>query len=68
MNHALAVKQYSRSSADQEVPLPHELRPVGTLQLTMGYLMHNIMNLCDSSDVSRIYCFNFSLSIQHCNF
>lgn len=52
MNPALAIKQYSRSSADQETPLPHELRPVSVLQLTMGYLMHRIMNLCDASDVS----------------
>lgn len=54
MNPALAVKQYSRSSADQEVPLPHELRPVSVLQMTMTYLMTKIMNLCDSPDV-RLY-------------
>ncbi|XP_018319008.1 uncharacterized protein LOC108732612 [Agrilus planipennis] len=52
MNPNLAVKQYSRSSADQEVPLPHELRPVHVLQLTMNYLMHKIMDLCDLSDVN----------------
>nr|CAI5823087.1 unnamed protein product [Callosobruchus analis] len=48
-----AVKQYSRSSADQETPLPHELRPVSVLQMTMSYLMHNIVDLCDTDDVSR---------------
>lgn len=52
MNPALAVKQYSRSSADQEVPLPHELRPVAVLKMTMAYLMKKIMDLCDSPDVS----------------
>ncbi|VEN34558.1 unnamed protein product [Callosobruchus maculatus] len=45
-----AVKQYSRSSADQETPLPHELRPVSVLQMTMCYLMHNIVDLCDTDD------------------
>ncbi|XP_050297834.1 uncharacterized protein LOC126737128 isoform X2 [Anthonomus grandis grandis] len=45
---AKAVKQYSRSSADQESPLPHELRPVNVLQLTMTYLMYNIMDLADN--------------------
>lgn len=48
----LAVKQYSRSSADQEAPLPFELRPVGVLQMTMGYLLHRIVELCDSPDVN----------------
>lgn len=50
MNHSIAVKQYSRSSADQEAPLPHELRGVEVLQMTMGYLMHRIMRLADSPD------------------
>lgn len=52
MDQAKAIKQYSRSSADQEAPLPHELRPVSVLQMTMGYLIHNIVNLCDSEEVS----------------
>lgn len=52
MNHILGVKEYSRSSADQEVPLPYELRPISVLQLTMSYLMHNIMNLGDTNEVS----------------
>lgn len=53
MNQLLAVKEYSRSSADQEVPLTHELRPISSLKLTMSYLMHNIMNLGDTQDVSN---------------
>lgn len=51
MNHNRAVKQYSRSSADQEAPLAHELRPVTVLQMTMGYLLHNIIDLCDTDEV-----------------
>lgn len=56
MNHKKAIKQYSRSSADQEVPLPHELRPVPVLQMTMCYLMHNILDLIDIPDVSKTKC------------
>ncbi|XP_076245384.1 RRM_XMAS2 and SAC3_GANP domain-containing protein xmas isoform X2 [Calliopsis andreniformis] len=47
INHAIAVKQYSRSSADQEEPMAHELRPVTSLKMTMSYLLHEIANLCD---------------------
>lgn len=59
MNPSLAVKQYSRSSADQEVPLPHELRPVNVLRMTMSYLMYKIMNLCDSVDVNFAEWYHF---------
>ncbi|KAB0793365.1 hypothetical protein PPYR_12985 [Photinus pyralis] len=59
MNPYLAIKQYSRSSADQEAPLPHELRPVATLELSMGYLTHNIMNLCDVEDVNLAEWYHF---------
>ncbi|KAI4497268.1 hypothetical protein M0802_007752 [Mischocyttarus mexicanus] len=47
INHMIAVKQYSRSSADQEEPLAHELRPVKSLKMTMSYLLHEIVNLCE---------------------
>ncbi|XP_044255219.1 protein xmas-2 isoform X2 [Tribolium madens] len=59
MNPRLAVKQYSRSSADQEAPLPQELRPVSVLQMTMGYLMHRIMGLCDTTDVNLAEWYHF---------
>lgn len=59
MNPSLAVKQYSRSSADQEVPLPHELRPVKVLRMTMMYLMAKIMNLCDTVDVNFAEWYHF---------
>lgn len=36
------VKNYSRSAADQEEPLPHELRPVNVLQITMDYLINEV--------------------------
>nr|XP_023016688.1 uncharacterized protein LOC111506005 isoform X1 [Leptinotarsa decemlineata] len=59
MDQRKAVKQYSRSSADQEAPLPHELRPVSVLKMTMCYLMNNIMELCDKSDVNIGEWFHF---------
>ncbi|XP_043215823.1 germinal-center associated nuclear protein-like [Amphibalanus amphitrite] len=42
MDHRLAVKQYSRSSADQEEPLPHELRTPAALLRTMDYLVTHV--------------------------
>lgn len=39
LNHSLAVKDYSRSAADQDEPLPHELRSPDVLQKTMDYLI-----------------------------
>ncbi|KAL1497614.1 hypothetical protein ABEB36_008544 [Hypothenemus hampei] len=60
MDASKAVKQYSRSSADQEAPLPHELRPVSVLQMTMTYLMYNIMDLPENdSEVNIAEWFHF---------
>uniref|UniRef100_A0A8C3SM78 Germinal-center associated nuclear protein n=1 Tax=Chelydra serpentina TaxID=8475 RepID=A0A8C3SM78_CHESE len=44
VNHVAAIKEYSRSSADQEEPLPHELRPSEVLRMTMDYLVTQIMD------------------------
>ncbi|XP_021566811.1 germinal-center associated nuclear protein isoform X2 [Carlito syrichta] len=49
VDHAAAVKEYSRSSADQEEPLPHELRPSAVLRRTMDYLVTQIMDQKESS-------------------
>uniref|UniRef100_S4RRN3 Germinal-center associated nuclear protein n=1 Tax=Petromyzon marinus TaxID=7757 RepID=S4RRN3_PETMA len=45
VNHAAVIKEYSRSSADQEEPLPHELRPPHVLDMTMQYLVNSVMNI-----------------------
>ena len=50
MDHALAVKQYSRSSAAQEEPLPHDLRPPHILRMTMDYLLVKLMDRCENKD------------------
>ncbi|XP_043987465.1 germinal-center associated nuclear protein isoform X2 [Gambusia affinis] len=44
VDHAAAIKEYSRSSADQEEPLPHELRPLPVLSMTMDYLVTQILD------------------------
>ncbi|KAJ6665356.1 hypothetical protein lerEdw1_004405 [Lerista edwardsae] len=44
VDHTAAIKEYSRSSADQEEPLPHELRPSEVLSMTMDYLITQIMD------------------------
>ncbi|XP_017067398.1 protein xmas-2 [Drosophila eugracilis] len=48
--HERAIKQYSRSSADQETPLPHELRNETALHMTMTYLMHEIMDISERQE------------------
>ncbi|XP_031565295.1 germinal-center associated nuclear protein-like [Actinia tenebrosa] len=45
VDHAKAIKEYDRSAADKEEPLPHELRPIPTLKMTMDYLVTNIMDI-----------------------
>ncbi|KAM4611218.1 germinal-center associated nuclear protein, partial [Discoglossus pictus] len=49
LDHAAAIKEYSRSSADQEEPLPHELRPTSVLSMTMDYLVTWIMDQGDGN-------------------
>ncbi|XP_055071228.2 germinal-center associated nuclear protein [Misgurnus anguillicaudatus] len=44
VDHFAAIKEYSRSSADQEEPLPHELRPLPVLSMTMDYLVTQVMD------------------------
>ncbi|XP_052462494.1 germinal-center associated nuclear protein isoform X1 [Carassius gibelio] len=44
VDHFATIKEYSRSSADQEEPLPHELRPLPVLSMTMDYLVTQIMD------------------------
>ncbi|XP_072496882.1 germinal-center associated nuclear protein-like isoform X2 [Notamacropus eugenii] len=44
VDHAAAIKEYSRSSADQEEPLAHELRPLEVLSMTMDYLLTHVMD------------------------
>ncbi|XP_052873486.1 uncharacterized protein LOC128278797 [Anopheles cruzii] len=47
IDHDKAIKQYSRSSADQELPLPHELRTEQALGRTMRFLLEHLADRCD---------------------
>lgn len=49
VDHAAAVKEYSRSSADQEEPLPHELRPSAVLSRTMDHLVTQVVDQKEGS-------------------
>lgn len=57
MDPRKVLKEYSRSSADQEEPLSHELRPVRVLQMTMDYLLCNVMDHQEASIVGEWYDF-----------
>lgn len=43
-DHYLMIKEYSRSSADQDLPLPNEMRPLSVLYDTMLYLIENVIS------------------------
>jgi len=43
VDHNLMIKEYSRSSADQDWPLPSEMRPLPVLYDTMNYLINDII-------------------------
>ncbi|KAG0429832.1 hypothetical protein HPB47_023260, partial [Ixodes persulcatus] len=57
MDPSRMVKEYSRSSADQEEPLPHELRPPHVLRLTMDYLLVHVMDPTHPPPVGEWYDF-----------
>ncbi|XP_017889056.1 uncharacterized protein LOC108630334 [Ceratina calcarata] len=59
INHTKAVKQYSRSSADQEEPMAHELRPVKSLKMTMSYLLHEIADLVNQQGTNVAEWYHF---------
>lgn len=50
VDHKKAIKAYSRSSADQDEPLPHDLRPGSTLEMTLNYLLHHIVPMGDVNE------------------
>ena len=59
IDHNMAVKQYSRSSADQESPLPHELRTENALKMTMVYLMQYIIDQSEDETTNMSDWFHF---------
>uniref|UniRef100_A0A8R1HZ38 SAC3/GANP/THP3 conserved domain-containing protein n=1 Tax=Caenorhabditis japonica TaxID=281687 RepID=A0A8R1HZ38_CAEJA len=57
--HEMMVKQYARSAADQERPLPHELRSEKIMNHAMCYLLHNILDEFPESADQRAAWYNF---------
>ncbi|KAG7256775.1 hypothetical protein CRUP_037790 [Coryphaenoides rupestris] len=56
VDHRAAIKEYSRSSADQEVPLPHELRPLPVLSMTVDYLITQTVALIEKCTCLHVHC------------
>ena len=44
IDHRLMIKEYSRSSADQDLPLPNELRPIDVLFETMLHIIDQVIS------------------------
>lgn len=60
VDHKKAVKKFSRSSADKDEPLPHELRTGPVLKLTMDYLLCTIApELENASNCDLDLCYNY---------
>ena len=59
LDHKLVIKKFSRSSADKEEPLPHELRPGPVLLKTMDFLVCNIVVLGDKKDIDIGIWYNY---------
>ncbi|OAF71209.1 SAC3 family protein 2 [Intoshia linei] len=53
----MAIKEYTRSSADQELPLPHELRPPSVLVKTIIYIVKNVVNSGKYASLDKWYNF-----------
>ena len=50
IDYNLMVKEYSRSSADQDLPLPNEMRPPLVLYDTMLYLINQVITQIESAE------------------
>uniref|UniRef100_A0A1I7TXJ1 PCI domain-containing protein n=1 Tax=Caenorhabditis tropicalis TaxID=1561998 RepID=A0A1I7TXJ1_9PELO len=59
VSHDMMVKQYARSAADQERPLPHELRSEKIMNQVMCYLLHNVLDDFPESHEDRAAWYNF---------
>lgn len=57
-----AVKQYSRSSADQEIPMCYELRPAAVLARTMAYMLHELADTRRQVSNFNFYIYGLSMA------
>jgi hypothetical protein len=49
IDYNIMIKEYSRSSADQDLPLPNEMRPLSVLYDTMLYLINEVITRIETA-------------------
>lgn len=59
LDHRLVTKKFSRSSADKELPLPHELRPGQVLLMTMNFLVCNVISRVEEEGMEVDVWYNY---------
>ncbi|VDL79228.1 unnamed protein product [Nippostrongylus brasiliensis] len=52
-------QEYARSAADQDNPLPHELRSKELLQTSMGYLLQQVLDFAPENDEDLAMWYDF---------
>ncbi|RNA21027.1 germinal-center associated nuclear -like isoform X1 [Brachionus plicatilis] len=57
-DHYIMVKEYSRSSADQDLPLPNEMRSLDVLYDTMLYIIDKIITRIEESSTESGFFYN----------
>ncbi|EYC43808.1 hypothetical protein Y032_0480g2237 [Ancylostoma ceylanicum] len=59
LNPNRMVKEYARSAADQDNPLPHELRSKELLENSMGYLLKHVLDSVPESEDDLVSWYDF---------
>lgn len=59
LDHRLVTKKFSRSSADKELPLPHELRPGPVLLRTLDFLVCNVISRVEEEGMEVDVWYNY---------
>ncbi|KIH62903.1 SAC3/GANP family protein [Ancylostoma duodenale] len=59
LNPNRMVKEYARSAADQDNPLPHELRSEELLENSMGYLLKHVLDSVPESEDDLVSWYDF---------
>ncbi|XP_050713562.1 germinal-center associated nuclear protein-like isoform X2 [Eriocheir sinensis] len=59
LDHRLVTKKFSRSSADKELPLPHELRPGPVLLRTLDFLVCNVISRVEENGMEVDVWYNY---------
>ena len=57
----LMIKEYSRSSADQDLPLPNEMRPLDVLHDTMLFIIDRIITKLEEFSTTTDFLYNSDL-------